>query len=125
MSFRALLRQRCTIKRLNQTDVDGAPAYNWTTVKENVRCFVDLSYQRPGKDPGWSPEAGRPADRAGVLFMLPTEPLKPGDRIVVTRGEPRGTFEVLGALDTVPQASRGRVHHIEVGIEEVAQAIAP
>jgi hypothetical protein len=109
---------------MNETDVDGAPTYDWVAIKTNVRCFLDLSYQRPGKDPGWTPEAGRPADRSGVLFLQDGEPLKPGDRVVITRGEPKGTFEALGALDTVPQATRGRVHHIEAYVQEVANAVS-
>lgn len=124
MSFRSLLKQRCTIQRSQQTDVDGAPAFTWADVQTGVPCFVDLSFHRPGKDPGWTPEAGRPADRTGVVFMLPNAPVKPGDRIIVTRGQPDGTYEVTGAMDTVPQARRGRVHHLEMYVEEVAQMIS-
>ena len=58
-----------------------------------------------------------------MLFMLPDAGIKPGDRIVVTRGSPEGTFEVMGALDTVPNARKGKTNHIEVGIEEVAQSV--
>lgn len=124
MSFGSLLSHRGVLKRLVETDVDGAPVYDWVSVKTGVRCFVDLSFMRRGKDPGWSPEAGRVADRTGVLFCKPDLPIKPGDRIVVKTkaGREIGTFSVEGALDHVP-GRHGEIHHIEVGVSEVATAL--
>ena len=118
-----LLKMRCTILRMQETNINGAPAYDWVEVKTKVRCFLDLSFQRPGKDPGWTPEAGRPADRSGVWFGN-DEPLKPGDRVVITSGSPSGTFEVLGAIDTVPNARTAKTDHMEAYVQEVAQAVA-
>lgn len=122
MSFGSLMAHRCTIKRLNQTDVDGAPVYTWTVIKVGVKCYLDLTYLRRGKDPSWSPEAGRATDRTGVFFCGPKEPLKPGDRVEVrvrTSNEKLGTFLIEGAADLV-MGNRGRPHHIEVGVTEVA-----
>jgi hypothetical protein len=122
MSFRAMLRHRVTIKRVHLTQVDGLSTENWTTVAASVPAFVDLVYIRAGKDPMWTPEAGRPAERTGVVFMLPTATVRSGDRLEVTIGPP-GTFEVEGAQDYVwtPQA----FHHYELGVKEVGSPLAP
>lgn len=122
MSVKNLLDARCDILRLDQTDIDGAPAYAWLTVATFVKVRVDLSYRRPGKDQGWIAEAGRPVDRAGVAFFMPDVDLHPGDRLVVTGAGIAGTYEVDGAFDKVP--GRKGVSHLEVGVSEVAQALS-
>lgn len=123
MSYNALLVHRVTVKRLTETEVDGASTYDWHNVEVNERCRVDLNFQRHGKDPmQWTPEAGRATDKTGVAFFLPTANIRPGDRIVVTLG-PTGTFLVEGAFEEI-LGRHGRVHHYEVGIKEVAPAIA-
>lgn len=119
MSFRSLLSQRCDILRMTTQDVDGAPVYDWGTHLTGIRCRVDLSFSRRGKDPEWSQEAGRVSDRTGVAFFLPGVDVQPGDRIVMTGGGINGTFSLEGALDTVI-GRRGKVHHVECGVEEVA-----
>lgn len=120
MSFRSLLGMRCTVLRLMVTDEDGAAAYAFAAVATNVPCRVDLSFLRMGKDTGWVPEAGRPADRSGVAFFMADAPVRPGDRITLTRGGVQGTFSLEGNLDQVPDFD-GDLHHYEVGVAEVTQ----
>ena len=117
MSYRALMKHRVTVLRLQETFVGGLPVHQWTEVATGVRCFLDLNFVRLGKDPTWTPEAGRPTDRSGVGFFLGDAPIKNGDRIKVTRG-PSGTFALEAAVDEAWQPTRK--HHLEVSIKEVA-----
>ena len=125
MSFRSMLKHRCHILVLEETMENGSPVVAWVPLAEDnvpieYRCFLDLTFLRRGKDPQWTPEAGRPADRPGVFFALGDIPLRAGDRIQMVRG-PEGIFETTGAFD---EAWRPRgVHHIEVGVAEVAAAL--
>lgn len=120
MSFRTLMTHRAELKRLSESDVDGAPSYQWHVVKKNIRCYLDLTYLRAGKDPVWTPEAGRATDRTGVFFCLPDAGIVPGDRVVVFfKNTVLGTFQIDGAFDTVI-GTRGRPHHLEAGVKEVA-----
>lgn len=116
MSYRSMLRHRCTVLRLKETFVRGIPVHDWVPVAVNVSCFVDLNFVRLGKDPTWTPEAGRPTTRTGVGFFLAGAPLRSGDRIRMTKG-PSGTFSLDGALDEAwrPTAK----HHMEVSLKEV------
>jgi len=122
MSFQGLLTHRMTVKHLEIFDVDGIPAMDWRTVSTGEHCRVDLSFIRSGKDPQWTPEAGRPADRTGVLYVMPASKAKVGDRLVFTLG-PRGTFLVEGVFEEI-LGRKGTVDHLEIGIREVAPAIA-
>lgn len=124
MSFKSLLKHRCIILRLVETAQDGSPVFEWQPITQadgttQVRCFLDLNFIRRGKDPIWTPEAGRPSDRSGVLFI--TTPVKSGDRIQMVKG-PAGMFEIQGAVDEAwtPSAQ----HHLEIGVKEVAVQIA-
>lgn len=127
MSFRSLLTHRATLMTTETTVVDGVQSYVWVPVKSNVRCRLDLQYIRSGKDPQWTPEAGRPVDRAGVAFFESGEPVKVGQRLVITKG-PIGTYLVggddLGAVDEVFLGRGSHVHHLEVGVKEVPGPIA-
>lgn len=123
MSFDALLVHRCNLMRLAESNQDGIASYTWSTIKRSIPLRIDLSFQRRGKDPDWISEAGRPTDRTGVAFFGPGLDVRPGDRIVMTHG-PTGRFELQGSRDYVPDRY-GDVHHIEIGVQEVAQAIAP
>lgn len=120
MSFNGLLKHRCTVKRLTLTQVDGLSQQVWTTVQANVRCFIDLTFVRAGKDPIWTPEAGRPSDRVGVLFLA-LRSARSGDRVEITRG-PKGTFAIEGAVDEA--WTPRRFHHLEAGVIEVASPLA-
>lgn len=128
MSFRSMLQHRCRILRLEETIEDGSPIVNWAPILYPLnhiqatqpmlfRCFLDLTFIRRGKDPQWTPEAGRPADRTGVFFALGDCPLQAGDRIEMVMG-PNGIFETTGAFDEA-WTPRKR-HHLEVGVSEVA-----
>jgi hypothetical protein len=121
VSYNALLKHRCQILRLTEDSIMGMPTELWKPVAAGVRCFLDLGFIRQGKDPMWTPEAGRPADRSGVLFVRGDAVIKSGDRIVMTKG-PTGTFQIEGAIDEAWQPTRR--HHIEVGVVEVGSALA-
>lgn len=120
MSFLGLLKHRCDIYDLNQTVVDGAVELQYVRVAKNVKCYLDLSFIRKGKDPMWTPEAGRPADRSGVLFLNSTDNVKSGQRIEMTRG-PVGQFAIEGAIDLLYR--RDKAHHYEVGVTERATSL--
>lgn len=116
MSLKSMLRHRGDLMLLEEGFVNGTPVHQWTVVKKNVRCFVDLNFVRLGKDPTWTPEAGRPTKRSGVGFFLSSAPLVPGMRVRMTKG-PKGTFAIGGAVDEAWKPER--LHHLEVGLEEV------
>lgn len=115
-----MLQHRCSVKRLTEGEVDGIATASWSTVASNVRCFLDLNFLRNGKDPVWSPEAGRRADRTGVLFASSSASIQPGDRIIMTKG-PVGTFEVQSAVDEAWRPSS--MHHVELGVIEVQRQL--
>lgn len=121
MTYSMLLQHRCELIELKESFVAGVPQSNWTTVATNIRCFLDLNFIRKGKDPIWTPEAGRSADRSGVLFLDAKAPIQSGMRVRVTKG-PSGTFLIEGAIDPAwrPQA----LHHYEVGVTEVPSQIS-
>lgn len=121
MSYRLMLHHRCSIKRMVEQEVNGYLLMNYATVLTNVPCYLDLNFIRQGKDPMWSPEAGRPADRTGVWFGLPKYDIRSGDQIVMTKG-PSGTFQIEGAVD---EAWRPRnKHHVELGVKEIGRPVA-
>jgi hypothetical protein len=118
LAYRNLLVHRVTVKRPTTSVIDGATQYTWKTIASSVPCRLDLSYLRPGKDPQWTPEAGRATDRTGVAFFLTSAPVKVGDRLVADdTGGITGTFLVEGSIDTVQ--GRHRAHHVECGVKEV------
>lgn len=120
MSYRSLLKHRCTLLEMREVDDDGSVTYNWVEVATNVRCFLDLNFIRKGKDMMWMEAAGRPQDRSGVIFFGPKQDIKASYRIKMTKG-PSGTFKVEGALDEAwtPDAE----HHLEIGVMEVATVL--
>lgn len=121
MSYAALLKHRCTLLELQETFVHGVPKMAWAEVATGVRCFLDLNFLRRGKDPMWTPEAGRPSDRSGVCFLDGAAPVKSGMRVRMTKG-PVGTFLIEGAVDEAWQPTRR--HHLEVGVVEVPKQIS-
>lgn len=121
MSYTLMLRHRCNVLELGETVTDGMPTFGWTIVAENVRCFLDLNFIRQGKDPIWTPEAGRAEDRSGVLFIAPKAPIKTGNRVAMLRG-PSGVFEIQGAIDEAWTPTK--LHHLEVGVKEIGRPIA-
>ena len=121
MSYTAMLKHRATVRRLVASDLDGMPVHTWKTVAKDVPCFLDLNFIRKGKDPVWTPEAGRTADRSGVLFLGGDTVARSADRITMTKG-PSGTFLIEGAVDEAWRPTDR--HHIEVGVVEVANQLA-
>jgi len=121
MSYAGLLAHRCTIKRQQEVIKNGMPIYVWATVATDVKCFLDLNFIRNGKDPVWTPEAGRPADRSGVGFFLGTAKIKNADRVEMTRG-PSGTFSLEMAVDEAWKPKR--LHHKEVSVKEVPAQVS-
>ena len=121
MSFSGLLKHRCDLYDLNKNAVDGAMELQWVRVSQNIKCYLDLAFIRRGKDPMWTPEAGRPSDRSGVLFLPATADLKSGMRIEMVRG-PVGQFEILGAIDLIYR--RDKAHHYEIGVVERATSLS-
>ena len=118
MSYKSLLQHRCHILRLTSTSVNGVEVTTYQQITEApIRCRLDLQLIRHGKDPHWTPEAGRAAERTGVWFgLVKGDQVKSGDRLLMTKG-PTGTFLVEGALDDVFDATK--LHHVEVGVKEV------
>lgn len=124
MAYRSLLKHRCFLWEMRQGQVDGSPVHTWERVETPydlpLRCFLDLNFIRKGKDPIWTPEAGRPADRSGVLFLAGDAPVRSGQRVEMVKG-PEGTFSIEGAVDEAWKPSRR--HHLEIGVLEVATSL--
>ncbi len=115
-----MLKQRCTLLELSEAFVNGIPQSDWVPVAENVKCFLDLNFIRRGKDPMWTPEAGRVSVRSGVLFLDGSAAVKSGMRVKMTFG-PTGTFLIEGAVDEAWRPTSK--HHLEVGVTEVPSQI--
>ena len=120
MSYGGMLKHRCTLQELQSAFVDGKPVTTWQPVQTNVACFLDLNFLRRGKDPMWTPEAGRVMDRSGVMFLSTKANVKSGQRVVMTKG-PSGTFLIEGAVDEAWRPTSK--HHLEVGVTEVPSQI--
>lgn len=122
MSYATMLKHRCDLLQLQESFVNGIPQTVWQKVNtQPVKCFLDLNFIRRGKDPIWTPEAGRTADRSGVLFLHGTAPAKSGMRVKMLFG-PSGTFLIEGAVDEAWRPTSK--HHLEVGVTEVPSQIS-
>jgi hypothetical protein len=138
-SPRWLYRTTANVLRQRQTlGSDGGLAITWATVGIQVDpyvatpgqllCRIDFIFTRPGKDQPAAVVAGRAPDRVAVCFfdpMLDTNGLptvRPGDRLQCIAGPVQGTFEIR----VIPEAAQDYVgvHHIEVQVVEVSQALA-
>ncbi len=118
MSYSGMLKHRGRIYRLKETEVNGYSTMQWVELSGTIACFLDLNFLRPGKDPGWTPAAGRVAVRAGVMFTKARDGVRSGDRIQMVRG-PSGVFQVDGAVDVAWRPTSH--HHNELSVKEVAQ----
>lgn len=130
MTLTHLLNSRVAVERLQLSTSNGRAQMMWVpqgAPLNYVRCRLDLSFLRPGKDVPMAVEAGKAPDRIGVLFCETADGLKAGDRL---RSVPNdvglipvpGTFEIRTIPDVAQAYSTG--HHVEVQIVEVAQAVA-
>lgn len=122
MSYSSLLKHTCHLLSLQSGFKDGIPTSQWTQVTTKpVACFLDLQFIRRGKDPLWTPEAGRVSDRTGVLFVDKGAVVKSGMRVKIVFG-PQGTFLIEGAVDEVWKPTE--LHHYECGVTEVPTQIS-
>lgn len=123
MSYTSLLKHRCVLLELHDGFKDGIPTSQWVPVSSTpIKCFLDLQLIRRGKDPLWTPEAGRVSDRTGVLFLsADAVGVKSGMRVKMTFG-PSGTFLIEGAVDEVWRPTTK--HHYELGVTEVPAQIS-
>jgi hypothetical protein len=122
----------------NLTD-GGAMSMSWNPVAAVVdpvldqpgllRCRIDLTFIRPGKDQPAPMVAGRAPDRVGVCYFdLATGPggvplVLAGDRLQCVAGPIFGTFEIR----VIPDVAQDMVgaHHVEVQVVEVSQMLTP
>lgn len=94
-----------------------------------LKCRLDLTFIRPGKDQPAPLVAGRAPDRVGVCFFsLATDDdgaplILAGDRLKCVAGPIFGMFE----LRVVPDVAQDMIgaHHIECQVVEVSQALKP
>jgi len=119
------------VERMSMSSVDGTVQMTWGQAHDDdpqldfllgyLRCRLDLTFVRPGKDALPAVEAGRAQDRIGVLFTYAYAPLKAGDRVVAIPNAAGlmpvdGTFEIKTIPDKALDYSTA--HHIEVQITE-------
>jgi|SRR3954463_16467274 len=122
----------CTVEILQSiTDViDGARVQSWskssasfdpTCAPGEMKCRLDLTFLRPGKDQPAPIVAGRTPDRTGIMYCSNTPELKGGQIIKVIKGPYLGSSFLLKMRPDEAQDFQGS-HHIEVQVFEVAQA---
>ncbi len=131
--MRHLFHTRAEVLRLSPQRENGVPQMTWQKVPTIVdkwlgtpgelRCRIDLSFQRPGKDQPMPIVAGRAPDRVGLMFLSATRHILAGDRIHCLDGPIRGTFEIRAMPDVA--ADFAVAHHMEVQVIEVAQEMKP
>ncbi len=131
--MRHLFHTRAEVLRLSQERRNGVPELTWQKVHTIVdrtlgvagelKCRIDLSFQRPGKDQPMPVVAGRAPDRVGLMFLSATRHILAGDRIRCLAGPISGTFEIRAMPDVA--ADFFVAHHMEVQIIEVAQDMKP
>jgi hypothetical protein len=114
------------VQRLVRTRVDGMTEMTWVDQPaplNAIRCRLDLTFLRPGKDAPPAQEVGTVPDRVGVLFSRVIPGLRAGDRIVTVSGPVTGTFDIK----TIPDIAvdYGSAHHYEVQIVESVQSLEP
>lgn len=120
-----LFSSRVRVERMSTTFVDGRAVTAWEALTGRMAklpCRLDLNFQRPGKDQPMPIEAGRAADRVGVLFCAADVDLRAGDRVVTVSGPVSGIFEVRPKPDEALDYSAA--HHIEVQIVESVQDLS-
>lgn len=110
--------------------VDGARVQTWNKstasfdpvcARGEMKCRLDLIFLRPGKDAPAPVVSGRSPDRTGVMYCSYTPSLRGGQIIRVIKGPYSGSSFLLKMRPDEAQAYSGS-HHIEVQVNEVAQA---
>src|SRR6187431_476646 len=105
-----LFNSAVRVERLQLSDAnEGAPVMDWVqatsddpaeqAMLEYLKCRIDMTFMRPGKDILPAPEAGKAPDRIGLFFTYWYAPIKAGDRIIAIENEDGeipepGTFEI-------------------------------
>lgn len=114
---------RCTILEEIETQQDGLTTASWDIkdAQENIPCFLDLGFIRPGRDPVWTPETQTAQNRSGVLFLPPHSTATPGNRVKMIKG-PGGTFMIDSDIDEA--WTPHKLHHLECHVVEVNRALA-
>jgi len=138
---RHLYNCTASVTRLTPTLTDaGDMVLSWNQLTDIVdvwlgepgllKCRIDVGFVRRGIDLKAPLVAGRAPDRIGLCFFDPVaDPssgallVKAGDRLQMTDGPVYGTWEIRATPD--PAQSYVGVHHMEVQVIEVAQALAP
>jgi hypothetical protein len=132
--MRHLYNTQVEVLRLSLSqDRPGLPTQSWQKIPAIVdpilgvpgemKCRIDLAYQRPGKDQPMPLVSGRAPDRVGLMFFDATDEIRSGDRFHCVDGPISGTFEIRVMPD--PAADYSAAHHMEVQIIEVAQTMQP
>lgn len=123
MTLQSLLVHKCKVQR-NEIDLSsGSAEMTWRTVHPNTSLFLDLMFLRQGRDPVWTPEAGRAATRVGVAFFKHNAPIQNGDRIVMTKGPAKGSiFTLEMAIDEAWTPSR--LSHLEVYVNGLPESLS-
>lgn len=128
--MRHLFRSIVEILESTTDIIDGARVQTWQKSTASfdsslsageMRCRLDLTFLRPGKDAPAPIVAGRTPDRVGVMFCSLTPQLKGGQIIRVISGPYTGSSFLLKMRPDEAQDYQGS-HHIEVQVSEVAQA---
>lgn len=110
--------------------VDGGRVQSWqksTAIFDpsanlgEMKCRLDLTFLRVGKDAPAPIVAGRSPDRTGVLYCSYTPALQAGQIIKAIRGPFTGASFLLKLRPDEAQ-NFSLAHHIEVQIFEVNQA---
>jgi hypothetical protein len=125
-----LYASRVEVLRITGPLTAGTPSITWSKVDDIVDvelgepgemlCRLDLGFIRTGRDLPMPVTAGRAPDRTGVCFFDPPGP-RAGDRLRCIAGPVTGTFEIRAIPD--PAVDFSSVHHLEVQVVEVAQAL--
>lgn len=123
--MRHLFNSVVHIERLKRTMVNGGATTAWLPVDDPqlsaIKCRLDLTFVRPGKDQPLPFEAGKAPDRMGLMFC-DIVPIRAGDRIVADSGPVFGTFEIRATPD-VTITARPTGHHLEIQIIETNQKL--
>lgn len=116
MSIYSVLRHRCRVERYKEVAYPGGGGsyFSWATAAEDVPCLLDA--QTAELNAQYTTAQQQAADRAGKLLAAPDSVIRPGDRVVGTRGF-MGRFEVKP--DPAVISTLMAVSHREYRVNEV------
>lgn len=116
MSIYSVLRHRCRVERYAEVAFEGGGGtyFAWATAATDIPCLLDA--QTAELNAQYTPAQQQAADRAGKLLAAPDSPIRPGDRVVGTRGF-MGRFEIKPDPATISTLTQ--VSHKEYRVNEV------